>query len=312
MHDIRKLSNDELVRRLETAVSKEREMTVHVLHHLDEIERRRLHLDSGYSSLFDYCVRHLKYSSSAAARRIQAARCIRRHPEVLAMLQSRELSLSTISLIAPILRKDKTILEKVRGASHRKVEQIVAQYGPPVALRDRIRPVRVATPGAGSEDKLWVQFLADENLVELFEEVRSLMSRDGMNPAIGDVIKTVLTEYRDRHSPIARKERREARAGAATVHSRRREWKDATQSRHVPDDVRDAVYARDGGKCTFTANDGTRCESKRGVQLDHIVPYSAGGTHEPSNLRLLCAAHNRRAAELKLGTHVTGRYWQLP
>jgi 5-methylcytosine-specific restriction endonuclease McrA len=308
MHDIRKLSNDDLVRELKAAVSKEREMTIHVLHRLNEVERRRLHLDGGYSSLHVYCVRHLKYSSSAAARRISAARCIRRYPEVLAMLKKRELSLSTISLIAPVLKHDETILERVREASHRQVEKIVAQYGPPVALRDRVRPVRVATPGAGSEDKLFVQFLADENLVELFEEVKELMSRDGKNPSIADVLKTVLTEYRDRHSPAARKERRDAKE----VHSRRREWKDAPQARHIPDEIRDEVFARDGGKCTFTANDGTRCESKKGVQLDHIVPYSAGGTHEPSNLRLLCAAHNRRAAELRLGTHVTGRYWRSP
>ncbi|HEX6789966.1 MAG TPA: HNH endonuclease signature motif containing protein [Candidatus Krumholzibacteria bacterium] len=233
---------------------------------------------------------------------------MRRYPEVLEMLKKRELSLSTISLIAPILKYDRTILQRVRGASHRQVEKIVAQYGPPVALRDRVRPVRVATPGAGSEDKLWVQFLADENLVELFEEVKDLMTRDGKNPSIGDVIKTVLAEYRDRHSPTARKERRDAK----DLHSRRRECKDATKTRHIPDEVRDEVFARDGGKCTFTASDGTRCDSKRGVQLDHIVPYSAGGTHDPSNLRLLCAAHNRRAAELRLGTHVTGRYWQSP
>ena len=306
MHDaLRKLSNDELVRGLEAAVSKEREMTIQVLHHLNEMERRRLHVDSGYSSLFDYCVRHLKYSSSAAARRIQAARCIRRYPEMLPMLKNRELSLSTISLIAPILKRDKSVLDRVRGASHRKVEQIVAQYGPPVSLRDRVRPVRVATPGAGSEDKLFVQFLADENLMELFEEVRALLSRDGKNPSIADVMRVALTEFRDRHSPIARKERREAKVGAASVDSRRREY----TSRHVPDDVRDEVFARDGGKCTFTARDGTRCDSNRGVQIDHIVPYSVGGTHDPSNLRLLCAAHNRRAAEISLGTHVTQRFW---
>src|SRR5688572_29201371 len=179
------------------------------------------------------------------------------------MLQRRELNLSTTSLIAPILKRDQSIRERVRGASHRKVEQIVAQYGPPVALRDRVRPVRVATAGAGSEDKLFVQFLADENLMELFEEVRALLSRDGRNPSMADVMRAALTEYRDRHSPTARKERRDARASAATVasaaslasvagaasvastasvDSRRRESKDATQSRHIPEEIRDAVF----------------------------------------------------------------------
>ncbi|HKW13245.1 MAG TPA: hypothetical protein VJS69_02045, partial [Candidatus Krumholzibacteria bacterium] len=74
MMERRRLSNDDLVRSLEQNVARERGMTIEVLHDLNEMERRRLHLDLGYSSLFDYCTRKLKYSSSAAARRIQAAR----------------------------------------------------------------------------------------------------------------------------------------------------------------------------------------------------------------------------------------------
>jgi 5-methylcytosine-specific restriction endonuclease McrA len=70
------------------------------------------------------------------------------------------------------------------------------------------------------------------------------------------------------------------------------------------------VFARDGGRCTFTAKDGTKCQSTRGVQIDHIVPYAAGGTHDPANLRLLCAAHNRRAAEMTLGSRVMQPYWR--
>jgi hypothetical protein len=67
-----RLSNDELARQLDRNVARERGMTIDVLHDLNEMARRRLHLDLGYRSLFDYCTRKLKYSSSAAARRIQA------------------------------------------------------------------------------------------------------------------------------------------------------------------------------------------------------------------------------------------------
>ena len=154
MHEVRNLANDALVRHLDAVVHRERGMTLEVLHDLNELERRRLHLDRGYSSLFDYCVRHLKYSSSAAARRIQAARCIRRYPVMEKMLRDRDLSLSTISLIASILSPEnhRAILSRVRGASYREVERIACEYRPPVALRDRVQPVRVAasTPGAGS------------------------------------------------------------------------------------------------------------------------------------------------------------------
>ena len=306
----RRLSNDDLVRSLEQNVARERGMTIEVLHDLNEMERRRLHLDLGYSSLFDYCTRKLKYSSSAAARRIQAARCIRRYPVVLRMLESDELSLTTVASIANILTPQncETILKRVRGLSCRQVERVLCEYRSPVGYRDRTRPVRVVTPGVGSEYKQFAQFLADDEFVALFEEVKALMSRDGHLPSMAEVLKTALREYRDRHSAIARQHRREAKNGAASLGSRRPERNDAPQARHIPDDMRDAVFVRDNGRCTFVAKDGTRCESRHGLQIDHIKPFAAGGTHAISNLRLLCAAHNRRAAELTLGTHVMQRY----
>lgn len=327
---LRKLSNNDLIRRLIDDVARERAMTIAVLHDLNEMERRRLYLDLGCSSLFDYCVRKLKYSSSAAARRIQASRCIRRFPIVLRLLQANEISLTTVGSIAPILNTQncESILKRVRGVSCRQVERIVCEYRPPVAMRDRVKPVRVVTPGAGSEIKQFSQFLADDEFVALFEEVRQLMSRDGHHPSMSEVLKTTLREYRDRHSPAARHERRGAMTAAAVVaagakeagsaatgiaqstneasaaDSRRRECEDAPKSRHIPDDIRDAVFVRDGGRCTFISRCGTRCGSAHGLQIDHIRPFSVGGTHELSNLRLLCAAHNRRAAELVLGSNV--------
>ena len=87
-------------------------------------------------------------------------------------------------------------------------------------------------------------------------------------------------------------------------------WFDEEVSSLEAAEVRDKVFVRDGGRCTFTAADGTRCGSKRSLQVDHVRPYVAGGTHKPSNLRLLCAAHNRLAAERTLGKHVMSQYWR--
>lgn len=45
--------------------------------------------------------------------------------------------------------------------------------------------------------------------------------------------------------------------------------------------VRSLVYRRDGSRCVW-------CGSARNLCLDHIVPWSAGGSDEASNLRTLC------------------------
>src|SRR5688572_8857010 len=154
--DLHDLHDRDLILQTESLTRDERACTIQVLHHLNEIGRRKLHLDMGYSSLYDYCVRGLKYSGAAAGRRIGAARCIRRFPDVLRSLEERELSLSTLSLIEPVLNEDNaaTILDRVRNAAYRDVERVVCEYRPPVALRDRIRPVRVAMSDPVSIDGL--------------------------------------------------------------------------------------------------------------------------------------------------------------
>ena len=52
----------------------EHHLKVVVIDHLRELERRRLYLSLGFSSLFEYAVRELGYSDGAAWRRIKAMR----------------------------------------------------------------------------------------------------------------------------------------------------------------------------------------------------------------------------------------------
>ncbi len=307
---LREMSEPRFHHAMESAARAHQSATIDILHFINELDRRKSYLDRGYSSVFDYCVRKLAYSSSTAGRLIQAARCIRRNPEVLAMLQSRELSVATICLIEPILdEKNKgTLLGRVKGASRREVERIACEYRPPLAFRDRIVPVRVASAN-GAQKMVLIQFLASDEFAQIFGEVRNLLSGSGER-SFGETCDVVFREYRDRHSPSARQERRVARKRQPHPDSHRWEWNNVERSRHIPDEVRDEVCVRDGGQCSFVAADGTRCRSRRGLQLDHIRPYAVGGTHAPSNLRLLCGAHNRRAAEHALGAHVMQPYWR--
>ncbi len=71
------------------------------------------------------------------------------------------------------------------------------------------------------------------------------------------------------------------------------------EGRYIPKQVRREVRQRDGNRCAFVnADTGQRCECERGLQFDHIMPFALGGESNTSqNLRLLCPAHNRLAAE---------------
>ena len=88
------LGDQQLLEQTRRLATDQRCIEVHILDHLDEIDRRGLALRRGFSSLFDYAVRELRFTDAAAQRRIQAMRLCRRHGWVRASLQSGELSMT--------------------------------------------------------------------------------------------------------------------------------------------------------------------------------------------------------------------------
>jgi 5-methylcytosine-specific restriction endonuclease McrA len=55
----------------------------------------------------------------------------------------------------------------------------------------------------------------------------------------------------------------------------------------IPDDVKQFVFARDGGRCR-------QCGAGSELQFDHVIPVSLGGGSTADNLQLLCGPCNRR------------------
>ena len=66
-------------------------------------------------------------------------------------------------------------------------------------------------------------------------------------------------------------------------------------SRHIPAEVKRAVWLRDLGRCTFVGANNRRCTSRGFLEFDHIVPFAVGGEATVENLRLLCKIHNHEA-----------------
>ncbi|NJK82259.1 MAG: HNH endonuclease [Chloroflexaceae bacterium] len=63
-------------------------------------------------------------------------------------------------------------------------------------------------------------------------------------------------------------------------------------SRHVPNNVRIAVYNRDQGRCV-------ECGASDYLEYDHIIPFSKGGASTLNNIQLLC-----RRCNLKKGDRI--------
>jgi hypothetical protein len=143
------LSDKDVISGTRTARVQEHRGLLSLIVHLIEFERRSLHLKLGHHSLYNYCVSELGYCESSAMRRITAARCIAKFPDIYPLLESNRVNLSTLSRVSKILTPENctAILERLCGKSLREVEAIVAEYEPATALpRDRVRTVVVRVP----------------------------------------------------------------------------------------------------------------------------------------------------------------------
>ena len=85
-------------------------------------------------------------------------------------------------------------------------------------------------------------------------------------------------------------------------------WRQSASLEQVLETALDAVFTRDGGRCSYVGAGGTRCGSRHDLHVDHIEPFARGGSATPEDLRLLCAPHNHLEAERVYGSDWMQRY----
>jgi 5-methylcytosine-specific restriction endonuclease McrA len=78
-------------------------------------------------------------------------------------------------------------------------------------------------------------------------------------------------------------------------------------TRRLPVAVRDEVWRRDGGRCTYVGSTGHRCDSTYQLELHHVVPHARGGAANVSNLKIVCASHNLHQARQDFGAEQVER-----
>ncbi len=79
--------------------------------------------------------------------------------------------------------------------------------------------------------------------------------------------------------------------------TRERLWKQNFQPRHVNRQpihpaIRFEIRMRDG-HCTHVDSNGARCDSRKDLEIHHIIEVRDGGTDSLDNLKLLCRAHHQ-------------------
>jgi len=266
----------------------ERAVTLTILHHLNELERRGIFREAGYSSLFDYCTRKLKYSESSAGRRIAAARALLVNPELAELFLNGEVTLCTIATAAKSMKNNTTAVAEICNKSKREVEALVRAEEVPAKPREVIRAVTITAPSLPllpqpqQEERVSVKFSLSKETYQQYEEARAKLS----NSIDGELsVEAVFSKLLELFLKAPRKAKQDS----------------TPDSRYIPKQIKHDVYKRDGGKCCYVSADGTQCSAKLHLQFDHKHPFAAGGASSAANLRLLCPAHNKLSAEQYFG-----------
>ena len=334
MNSLRSISNQEIVNQLKKLVSQEQNLTLQILPHLVEVERRGLYLEKAYSTLSEYCIHELGYGESSAWRRVRVARVIKEIPEVYDLLKDNKLSFSSVLQIANVLNQDnhKDLLPRVVGKSKSQIDKITVEYQAPQIIPDQARPrlvktshavqrtggpelgeislrcegennptVKHSTPGIIVEKMFEIRFAADQELMELIQWMKSHLSHKYPKGAtFQEVFKYAIKYLKQRED--------------FSVQDKPGKLNGKTNTRYIPKAIKQKVWKRDGGRCAFVGANGRRCNSDYNLQYDHYpAPFARGGKSTVENLRLLCAKHNNHTAKKTFGeATITKHYIKEP
>src|SRR5688572_11077535 len=139
--DLKHLSDNQILSGLVSLRSAERGAVARVVAHLAEVEERRLHLRTGSSSMFDYCLRRLGMSENEAFRRVTASRLARRFPLILDMLAEGDIHLCALGILRDYLTLENhcELLSDAARKTKKQVEELVARRFPRPDVPSTIR-----------------------------------------------------------------------------------------------------------------------------------------------------------------------------
>ncbi len=301
--NLRAHKDHEILSQIKVYVQNERDVLVKILHHLREIERRRLFSDCGCSSIFEYAVKELRYSEDQASRRIQAMRLIKDVPEVEQKIATGELSLTNAHQVQSLFRgmqqstpnrivtkeEKLDVIAKIENKSTREAQKELIKLQPAIAMpKERERII--------AEDASEVRFILTDKLKVKLEEVRSLLGIRGAAMTYAELFDAMSDLSIE--SLNAKRFGKKRAAGAAMVEKAAIPGAQQVSQSYISKEVKFKVWNRDQGRCV-------NCAATRNLNYDHVIPVAIGGLSAANNIRLLCFACNQRAS-----TKVFGRVYE--
>lgn len=252
------LDNQVLRTNTRELVATERKITLEILHHLAEIERRMLYVQLSYSSLFEYCLHELQYTAAQAQTLLRAEKS------------------EAKKAYSPTQKLE--LVQSMEGLSTRDTERALQAKSPAYTEQVQTRISSRAITNELTELKLVV----DSEFMQLIEKVRSACAHNrDMSPSPQELLKKGLELLLG-----AQKKKRKNYASVLTAP------KVAGRSRYIPAPIKREVATRAQGRCEFMHPDGRRCDSSHAIEIHHFHAFAKGGANTTQNLKLFCRTHN--------------------
>jgi hypothetical protein len=273
------LSDQELLARVRTLASREREATAELVAHLAELDTRpSSYAAEGHGSLFRYCTDALGLSEDAAYNRIEAARACRRVPAILNVLASGAVTLTAVRMLARHLTAEnhEALLAEATGKSKRQVEEMVARLAARADVPASVRKLPMVARAAVVPEVVTTTPVQGPPPVAV---AQAPPSRPVVQATAPERYRVQFTVDRETHDRL----------------------------RHLQDLMRREIPTGDVAALL-------RCAERSFLEWHHVWPHARGGPGTVDNIWLRCRRHNVYEAALEFGPwrlH-TGRSCEAP
>jgi 5-methylcytosine-specific restriction protein A len=295
----RHLSENQLLIQTKTAAQTEQLATFALLEYLCEVDQRRAFAAENYTSLFDYLVRGLGYSESQSAERVAAVRLMRQNEEARESIQAGQLTLTSAAQIRRFIQTERKIanqpvtperanvlIQSCSGKSKREVEKIlfaVASVPTQIAMQER---TRLVSPSA-----LEIKVTLSSNAQAKLARARELIHTETMAEVFERALDALIAE---KENALGKSQRAEISRASTPPEKEETAYAPKSQNpRYIPAQFKRIIYERSNGQCEYVNYQSIRCESRRNLEIDHVIPVAAGGKSEITNLQHLCRNHNQ-------------------
>ena len=282
-------TNAELLEKISWIHTSENENMADILLYLDEVRFRDLHLERGYKSLYKFLADEHGYPKNQAYLRMRAAEALEIEPAVEDAVRSGRVCATYLQQAVVAIRREnkrrrldgdyvrlferRDLIQKIIATGEAK--RTIAEFFPNLQLE-----IEESKPLAGK--KTLLQFAVTEEDLKLIERAKELLSNKVHDGNLHDVVMEMVS------LTIKKLEPKKNATPDRTPTMKQREYRSV--------DMEGALYQQANHQCEYRSPDGHRCDERRDLQVDHIIPIAHGGTDSFNNLRIVCGAHNRYLA----------------